>query len=201
MATGKDLRRLALSLEGTSEAPHFDRAAFKVVRIYVTLAADGRTANFKFTPDEQEFKCMLAPEAFSPVPNAWGKQGWTTATLSKLSAAELRRRSKPHGRTLCPRNQSVDQPDEQLVRSFPRKWESRAACSDSRFVAPGSPPSRGRAGASAFRLASAIVRANPSTNSTNFRHGCGLLIHQCSIRGVVGFPKAHECFGWNNCIM
>ncbi|MEA2986354.1 MAG: hypothetical protein QOD94_2608, partial [Alphaproteobacteria bacterium] len=90
MATGKDLRRLALSLEGTSEAPHFDRAAFKVVRIYVTLAADGRTANFKFTPDEQEFKCMLGPEAFSPVPNAWGKQGWTTATLSKLGAAELK---------------------------------------------------------------------------------------------------------------
>jgi YjbR len=90
MATGKDLRRMALSLEGSSEAPHFDRAAFKVARIYVTLAADGRTANFKFTPDEQEFKCMLAPEAFSPVPNAWGKQGWTTADLSKLNAAELR---------------------------------------------------------------------------------------------------------------
>jgi hypothetical protein len=70
MATGKDLRRIALSLQGTTEAPHFDRAAFKVARIFVTLAADGRTANFKFTPDEQEFKCMLAPEAFSPVPNA-----------------------------------------------------------------------------------------------------------------------------------
>ena len=90
MATGKDLRRMALAMDGTSEAPHFDRAAFKVARIYVTLAADGRAANFRFTPDEQEFKCMLAPEAFSPVPNAWGKQGWTTATLSKLSAAELK---------------------------------------------------------------------------------------------------------------
>ena len=90
MATGNDLRRIALGLEGTTEAPHFDRAAFKVARIYVTLAADGKTANFKFTPDEQEFKCMLAPEAFAPVPNAWGRQGWTTATLSKLSAAELK---------------------------------------------------------------------------------------------------------------
>jgi hypothetical protein len=90
MATGKDLRRIALLLEGTIEAPHFDRAAFKVARIYVTLAADGRTANFKFTPEEQEFKCMLAAEAFSPVPNAWGKQGWTTANLAKLSAAELK---------------------------------------------------------------------------------------------------------------
>jgi hypothetical protein len=89
MATGTDLRRLALALEGTSEAPHFDRAAFKVARIYVTLAADGRTANFKFSADEQEFKCMMAPEAFAPVPNAWGKQGWTTATLAALSTAEL----------------------------------------------------------------------------------------------------------------
>jgi hypothetical protein len=33
---------------------------------------------------------MLAPKAFAPVPNAWGKQGWTTATLSALSAADLK---------------------------------------------------------------------------------------------------------------
>ena len=90
MAAAKDLRRLALSLEGTSEAPHFERAAFKVARIYVTLAADGRTANFKFAPDEQELKCMIAPAAFAPVPNAWGRQGWTTAKLPTLSAAELK---------------------------------------------------------------------------------------------------------------
>jgi hypothetical protein len=89
MASAKDLRRIALSLDGTTEAPHFDRAAFKVTRIYVTLAADGRTANFKFTPDEQELKCLLAPEAFASVPNAWGQQGWTTAKLSALSTADL----------------------------------------------------------------------------------------------------------------
>ena len=80
---------MALSLEGTTEVPHFDRAAFRVNRIYVTLAADGRDANFKFRPEEQEFKCMMAPDAFVPVPNAWGKRGATTATLSKLTPAEL----------------------------------------------------------------------------------------------------------------
>ena len=90
MATGADLRRVALSLEGTIEAPHFDRAAFKVARTYVTLAADGRTANFKFTAADQEFKCMLAPAAFSPVPGGWGKMGWTTATLAELSVPELK---------------------------------------------------------------------------------------------------------------
>ena len=81
MATGKDLRRIALSLAGTTEAPHFDRAAFRVARTYATLAADGRTANLKLTPDEQHFKCLMAPDAFAPVPGGWGAQGWTTATL------------------------------------------------------------------------------------------------------------------------
>ena len=90
MATARDLRRIALALAGTSEAPHFDRSAFKVRRIYATLAADGETANLKLTPDEQEFKCMLAPKAFTPVPNAWGKQGWTTLTLAKATAADLK---------------------------------------------------------------------------------------------------------------
>jgi hypothetical protein len=90
VSTAADFRRIALSLEGTSEAPHFDRQAFKVRIIYATLAADGRTANLKFKPDEQEMKCLIAPEAFARIPNAWGKQGWTTATLSKLKAAELK---------------------------------------------------------------------------------------------------------------
>ena len=41
MTSGADLRRLALSLEGVSEKPHFDRTAFFVARTFVTLAADG----------------------------------------------------------------------------------------------------------------------------------------------------------------
>jgi len=90
MATAADLRRITLSLAGTTEAPHFDRIAFKVARIYATLASDRLTANLKFSPDEQEFKCMLAPDAFAPVPNAWGKQGWTTVTLAAVKVAELR---------------------------------------------------------------------------------------------------------------
>jgi hypothetical protein len=90
MATATDLRRIALSLAGTTEAPHFDRIALKAARIYATLASDRRSANLKLSPEEQEFKCMLPPDAFSPVPNAWGKQGWTTVTLAKIKVAELK---------------------------------------------------------------------------------------------------------------
>ena len=90
MATAQDFQRIAMSLDGTTSAPHFDRTAFKVARIYATLAPDGLTANLKFAPDEQELKCITAAEAFRPVPNAWGQQGWTTATLAALSPAELK---------------------------------------------------------------------------------------------------------------
>lgn len=90
MATGGDLRRIALSLEGTIEAPHVDRAAFKVARIYATLPQDGLTANLKYSSDAQTLKCLVAPTAFAPVAGGWGRMGWTTATLSELSDDELR---------------------------------------------------------------------------------------------------------------
>ena len=89
MATGKDLRRIALTLDGTTEAPHFDRAAFKVARIYATMAADGLTANLNLDAGEQQLKCLTAPEAFAPVPGGWGRTGWTTVTLAKVSTEEL----------------------------------------------------------------------------------------------------------------
>jgi hypothetical protein len=89
MATGADLSRLALALEGTIETSHLDGVAYMVARTYVTLAADGLTANFKFTPAEQVRKCADMPHAFTAIANAWGRQGWTTATIEQLSEAEL----------------------------------------------------------------------------------------------------------------
>ena len=89
MATATDLRDLALALEGTAEAPHFDRTAFRVKRIYATVPPDRLTANLKLTPNEQEMQCLMAPHAFAPVPNKFGLQGWTTVTLSAVTKAEL----------------------------------------------------------------------------------------------------------------
>jgi hypothetical protein len=90
MATAAQFRRIALALAGTTEAPHFERTAFKVRRIYATLAPDGCTANLMLTPDQQSLKCELAPEAFTPVPNAWGARGATTVKLSAVTVEELR---------------------------------------------------------------------------------------------------------------
>jgi hypothetical protein len=89
MATADVFRRLALALKGTTEAPHFDRTAFRVARTYATLAPDGATANVKLTPEEQELKCLLLPDAFAPVPNRWGAQGWTIVRLAALDPPDL----------------------------------------------------------------------------------------------------------------
>ena len=90
MANAADFVRLALALPDVVEYPHFDRRAFKARITFATLAPDGASANLKLSPDEQEFKCLLAPEAFAPIANAWGRKGWTLATLSALSEDELR---------------------------------------------------------------------------------------------------------------
>ncbi len=116
MVTAADFRRIARKLEGTSEAPHFDRTAFKVTRIYATLAADGRTANLKFAPDEQEMKCLLAPDAFAPVPNTWGQQGWTIVTLIKVTAAELRHALEVAWRHALPKKRSIRRKSSDSVK-------------------------------------------------------------------------------------
>ena len=90
MANAADFVRLAFAFPDVVEYPHFDRRAFKARITFATLAPDGASANLKLSPDEQEFKCLLAPEAFAPIANAWGRKGWTTATLAALSEDELR---------------------------------------------------------------------------------------------------------------
>ena len=89
MATEKDFRRIALALPDTTHAPHFERTAFKRRITFATLAPDGLSANLKFTLDEQELKCLTAPDAFAPVPGGWGRMGFTTVRLVAVTADEL----------------------------------------------------------------------------------------------------------------
>ena len=84
MANAADFRRIALSFEGAGEYPHFDRRAFKARVTFATLAPDELSANIKFAPDEQALKCAVAPDAFTALDNAWGRRGWTCATLAAL---------------------------------------------------------------------------------------------------------------------
>jgi hypothetical protein len=89
MVTAKEFDRIALALPDATSAPHFDRTAYKARVIFASLAPDGMSANLKLSPDEQALKTLTAPEAFIPVPGAWGRQGWTTVMLHRVMADEL----------------------------------------------------------------------------------------------------------------
>jgi hypothetical protein len=99
-------RKLLLRFDNVSEAPHFDRVAFRTPRrIFATLAGDGRDVNFMFDPLEQETFCDMAPHALAPVPGGWGRMGATCCDLKKVdeplflaaSEAAHARASQPRG--------------------------------------------------------------------------------------------------------
>lgn len=98
------VRKLALALPDASEAPHFDRAAFRTPRrIFATMPADGASVNFMFDPEQQEFWCENEPQAFAPVSGGWGKMGCTTCTLSKVDEATFKSAlNAAHARAMVP---------------------------------------------------------------------------------------------------
>ena len=89
MVETETFTQIALALPDTVAAPHFDRTAFKVKRIFATLAADGWTANLKFTVEEQVFKALVAPDIFQAIDNGWGRQGWTTLNLAAATVEDV----------------------------------------------------------------------------------------------------------------
>jgi hypothetical protein len=83
--TAAKARKLALALEGVTETPHFERAAFRTPRrIFATLGPSGGDINFMLDPALQEFYCDQAPGAMSPVSGGWGKNGATCCDLKAV---------------------------------------------------------------------------------------------------------------------
>ena len=83
-------RALALALDLASEAPHFDRVAFRTPRkIFATLNAEAHDINLMFDPDMRDFDCEQAPDAFAPVQGGWGRMGATRCDLKIVDEATL----------------------------------------------------------------------------------------------------------------
>lgn len=89
MVTAARFKKLCLSLEGTTEVPHFDRLAYRTRKMFATLPPDGRTANLLLVPDLQAAIVEAMPHAFHPVPGGWGRMGFTTVDLAKVDEADL----------------------------------------------------------------------------------------------------------------
>ena len=93
MSTGKQFRRIALSMPHALEKPHHDRAGFRVDapkgKMFATMISDETEANIFLSVEEQEMLCAAEPDIFCPVPNKWGEKGATTIRLKSADRATL----------------------------------------------------------------------------------------------------------------
>jgi len=87
--TPERAREMALALPLTSEAPHFDRVAFRTPRKTFATLGTKDDLNLMFDPDLRDFYCEQAPEAFAPVPGGWGRMGATRCDLTKVDEPTL----------------------------------------------------------------------------------------------------------------
>ena len=79
-------RKLALSFESAEEMPHFEKASFRVKKkIFLTLDEKNKRACIRLEEVEQDIFCKIDPAVIYPVPNTWGKQGWTFVELPLVS--------------------------------------------------------------------------------------------------------------------
>jgi hypothetical protein len=86
MLTPEDVKDIALSFEGTSEKPHYNRIAFLVnKRIFATVSYEDKTLNLMFDPQLQMLFCPPNSEVIFPIRNSWGKKGATTINLDKTT--------------------------------------------------------------------------------------------------------------------
>lgn len=91
MISLKNFRELALSFAEVTEQPHFEKASFRVKKkIFVTLDEAKNIACVKFSETDQSVYCLIDETLIWPVPNKWGKQGWTLIDLRKIKKELLK---------------------------------------------------------------------------------------------------------------
>jgi len=78
-------RKLAISFPNVTEEPHFEKTSFRInKKIFATFDEKNNTAILKLNEIDQSVFCASSEMIFYPIPNKWGKQGWTIVELSKV---------------------------------------------------------------------------------------------------------------------
>ena len=85
MVNTETFRQLALSFPEVTEQPHFEKASFRIgKKIFATLNIEHDRACIKLSETDQDVFCTFDRSVIFPVPNKWGKQGWTLINLKKV---------------------------------------------------------------------------------------------------------------------
>jgi predicted DNA-binding protein (MmcQ/YjbR family) len=85
MVSIETFRKLALSFPEATEEPHFEKSSFRIrKKIFATFDEKNNRAVLKLNEIDQSVFCASSEMIFYPIPNKWGKQGWTIVELSKV---------------------------------------------------------------------------------------------------------------------
>lgn len=80
------IRLFALTLPNTSEKPHFDKLSIRVGnKIFLTCNAEQNRVTVRLSENDQSIYSGIKEAKIQPVPNAWGKQGWTNIDILHTS--------------------------------------------------------------------------------------------------------------------
>jgi predicted DNA-binding protein (MmcQ/YjbR family) len=84
------LRSFILTFPEVTEAPHFEKTSFRVRgKILATFDEKEMIATLKLSEADQDAFGLIDQEAIHPVPNKWGKRGWTRFYLERIGDAVL----------------------------------------------------------------------------------------------------------------
>lgn len=90
MVTNESFRKLALTFPETTELPHFENTSFRVrKKIFATLSEKNKRACLKLSEIDQSVFSSFGKTVIYPVPNKWGKQGWTFVELKTVKKKML----------------------------------------------------------------------------------------------------------------
>lgn len=85
MVTHEIFRKLALTFPETAEEPHHEKTSFRVKKkIFATYDQVNNRACIKLSEIDQDVFTRTGKGAIYPVPNKWGKQGWTFVELKNV---------------------------------------------------------------------------------------------------------------------
>lgn len=85
MITLTAFRKMALKFPETVEAAHFDNISFKVKKkIFATYNPKEKRVCLKLSLADQDIFGLGNSDHIHPVPNKWGKMGWTLFYLEKV---------------------------------------------------------------------------------------------------------------------
>lgn len=88
MITIEKIRSFALQLRDTDEHPHFDKTAFRVrKKIFFTMNDTEQRICVQLDPMMQNIFKSFNDKLIHPVPNKWGKHGWTLVYYKQLKKA------------------------------------------------------------------------------------------------------------------